>query len=329
MRRPLVSVVVPAYNSAWSIGDTIRSIRAQSCRDFELIVINDGSTDNLIDLLAPLIAEDPRLRMVIRDNDGLASARNLGLAESRAEFIAFIDADDVWHPKFLEELTAALHGNPEAPFAYAFSHRFDANNRIIPAPKWTYLPSHDFSGLLVLNSVGSGSAALFRKAAVLQAGGYDESLRARTKQGAEDWKLCLRLAKAHPPVLVAKYLVGYRLVAQSMSQSDPVRQLRAVHAVMDDIRAEYPQTPARHFANARTLMNGWLLTAFYHRRDYRTIARLLVESYVLNPFWFLSRDLRTIHKQKLMSILWDRHERKPLADYEEDGVRPFAFLTPR
>lgn len=329
MTGPFVSIVVPAFNAAWSIGDTIHSIQAQSCADFELIIINDGSTDNLMEELAPLVAEDPRLRVVMRKNDGLASGRNLGLRESRAEFIAFIDADDVWHPKFLEEMTAALRSNPDAPFAYAFSHRFDADNRIIPAPTWTHLPRHDFSGLLELNSVGSGSAALFRKAAVVRAGGYDESLRVRTKQGAEDWKLCLRLAKIHPPVLVPKYLVGYRLVAESMSQSDPARQLRAVHAVMDDIRMEYPQTPARHFANARTLMNGWLLTAFWRQRDFRTIARLLVESYVLNPFWFLSRDLRTIHKQKIMSILWDRRERKPLADYEEDGVRPFAFLKPR
>ena len=327
MTGPQVSVIIPAHNTKATIRDTLRSVRCQTFRDLELIIINDGSTDDLLDHLAPILAEEPRLRVVTQANAGLAGARNRGLAESTAPLVAFIDADDLWHPEFLAALTAALNDNPDAPFAYAFSLRVDADNGIIPAPKWTYQPRHDFAGLLALNSVGCGSAALFRRTALLGAGGFDVAPQARGLQGAEDWKLCLQLAHAQAPELVPRYLVGYRVSTDSMSQSDPARQLAAIHAVMADIRSKYPRTPRRHFANARTLMNGWLLTAFLRKRRYRTVARLLAESYLLNPLWFLSRDLRTIHVQKILSLLWDRQARLPLADYQEDGQRPFSFLT--
>lgn len=327
MPDPLISVVIPAFNATATVAETITSVLRQSLTAFEVIVVNDGSADDLEGTLQAAQLRDPRIRVVKQDNQGLASARNRGLGESQSDFVAFLDADDVWHPRFLQALFAALTATTDAPFAYALSYRFDELNRLIRSPKWRKPPRHDFLGLLTLNSVGSGSAALFRKSAVVSAGGFDATLRERGKQGAEDWKLCLRLARQHAPILIPEYLVGYRLTAQSMSQSNPQKQLAAVCAVLDDIRAEFPDTPARYFADAHTLMNGWLTTAFFHQRAYGTIAQLFVQSYLKNPLWFRSRELRVIHWQKLMSIFWDMRGRTPMADIEENGVRPFAFLA--
>ena len=323
---PTVSVVVPAYNSTGSIPDTLKSVLAQSFGDFELLIVNDGSTDDLAGVIAPLAAQDDRIRMISQDNGGLAAARNRGLAEARADLIAFLDADDIWHPDFLAHLTEALARDPASSFGYAYSLRFDTANVLISLPQCRHVPKHDLCGLLRLNSVGNGSAAVFRTALVRAAGGFDTGMQARGLQGAEDWKLCLTMAAQSAPVLVPRTLVGYRLDVNSMSQRAPQRQLQAVMAVMDDLRGTLPAIPRQTFLDARTVMNGWLMPAFWRLRDYPRLARLLLESYVLNPLWFLSRDVRSIHLHKLVSVIGQPVGRTRLADWVEDGRRPFAFL---
>jgi glycosyltransferase involved in cell wall biosynthesis len=181
-----VSVVIPAYNAARLIVDTIRSVQAQSMADIEIIVVNDGSTDATLEVVRGFADRDPRIRIVSQENGGLAAARNAGLREARGNCVAFLDSDDIWHPDFLSEMYQALAGAPKAPFAYAYSFRFDIGNLLIPGTPWPYVPRHDFLGLLALNSVGNGSAAMFRRDALLRVGGYDASLRARGAQGAED-----------------------------------------------------------------------------------------------------------------------------------------------
>lgn len=323
-----VSVVIPAYNAAWSIADTIRSVQCQSLKDIEIIVVNDGSRDGTADVAGQFAAQDPRIRILSQDNGGLAAARNAGAHHAGAAYVAFLDSDDVWHPEFLATLAGQLDQHPPTPFAYAYSHRIDTQNRRIAAPEWTYLPRHDFYGLLAINSVGNGSATMFRRTAFDRVGGYDATLRARGAQGAEDWKLCLQLAAENPPVLVPRYLVGYRVTEGSMSQGNPTAQLRAVRTVIADIRLQFPDTPAWCFANARTVLNGWLIPGFLRQAQYATVLRLLFESYALNPLWFTMRELRTIHAMKFFSLWQGRRQRLPLSDLVEQGVRPFAFLVP-
>ena len=329
MTQRQVSVVVPSYNAAWSINDTLLSVFAQTFGDFDVVVVNDGSTDNLMDILSSWAKREKRLRVISQTNKGLAAARNRGLSEVRTPFVAFLDSDDIWHPDFLACLLPSLQREAMAPFAYAHSLRIDADNRIIPSPRWAHAPRHDFEGLLTVNSVGNGSAALFRTAVIREFGGFDTTLRARDAQGAEDWKLCLQLAARHAPVLVDRYLVCYRLMEESMSQKRPARQLHAILTVMEDIREEFPDAGAGAFRNARTMMNGWLLPAFMRKRDFKTILRLLIQSYVMNPLWFASRDLRAVHLQKIASLLSDRRPRAPLSEFVENGRHPFAFIGPK
>ncbi len=322
-----ISVVIPAYNAAWSLADTLASVRAQTLSDFEVIIVDDGSTDGTAALIRRFAVRDPRIKVVRQRNVGLAAARNAGFRQARGDYVAFLDSDDIWHPDYLRIVSQALDETPEAPFAYAYSFRFDTQNRLIPGPEWPYVPRHDFQGLLSLNSVGNGSAAMFRRSALERVGGYDASLRARRAEGAEDWKMCLRMAAAAAPVLVPQVLVGYRLVHEGMSQGNPQNQLRAVRTVMADIREEFPATPGRCFANGRTVLNGWLLPSFRRHGHYRTVLRLLFEAYVLNPLWFLTPELRTLHAMKLRSIRDGGAEKVCLSDWVRDGGRPFAYLA--
>lgn len=325
---PRVSVVIPYFNAGRWIDRTLRSVFAQRFADYEVVLVDDGSHEPL----PAALRSEPRIRIVRQANRGLAGARNRGIAETGGEFVAPIDADDLWHPDYLAALVSALDAAPDAPFAYAHSYRIDEDDRLIPGPAIpSPPPRHDLIGLLTLNSVGCGSAAVFRRAAVVAAGGYDETLRDRAAQGAEDWKLILRLARRAAPVLVRRQLVAYRLTRTGMSQATPDRQLRAIEAVLADVRREFPELADRHFADARTMMRAWLLPAFLHQRMYRTAFGEAATAYLRNPLWWRSRNLRGIHGARLRLALAGLGRPspapKPLAALCEDGVRPFAFLA--
>lgn len=331
---PRVSVIIPTYNSAWSVGRTLQSVLHQTMPDFEAIVIDDGSEDNFADAVAPF-AGDERVRIVHQANQGLAAARNRGIAEARSSLIAPIDADDLWHPQFLAETVPALEAKRDAPFAFAYSFRMDERDYIVPFVKRRRAPRHDFVGLLSLNSVSCGSAGVYRRDLMLRWGGFDEAMGRNGLQGAEDWKMILRLASVGEPILIERYLVGYRLVASGMSQFNPDRQLAAVLAVTEDIDREVPGIPRKILADARTMMRAWLLPAFARQKLY---GRFLVEAfkaYALNPLWFLNPPIRQLHSYRLEMLFGAivdrlRFGRKPavhLSDAVFEGRKPFAYMS--
>lgn len=333
---PTVSVIVPTYNSSWSVGRTLLSIMHQTLRDIEILVIDDGSTDALEPVLQPLVARDARIRVIRQENRGLAGARNRGISEAKAALIAPIDADDLWHPEFLSACVEALARDPEAPFAFAYSLRMDEDDLMFPYVVPRTPPRHDFIGLLNLNSVGSGSAAVFRKAAVLDAGAFDEGMGRVGLHGAEDWKLVLRLARKASPVLIPRHLVAYRFLKTSMSQKNPVRQLHAIHAVLEDIEAEYPDTPRRALKDGLTMMTAWLLPAFARNGHLIQFVRYGFTAYATNPLWFTNPMLRRAHWYRflisfnaLMGWLFFFKPRilPHLSTVEMQGVRPFAYLA--
>lgn len=331
---PIISVVIPTYNSAHWIARTMASIVHQRFRAIEILVIDDGSTDDLPSVLKPFVDRDPRIRIIRQENRGLAGARNRGIMEARAEFVATIDADDLWHPDFLTATYAALNADPSAPFAFAYSFRITEDDRVLRYIRPRTPPRHDLVGLLSLNSVGSGSAGLFRKDALEAVGGFDEAMGKEGLHGAEDWKLALRLAHRGTPVLVPRHLVAYRLVATSMSQRNPMRQLRAIQAVIRDMRIELPHLPSKAFRDGQTMMTAWLLPTFAYNNQWADFFREMARGYGNNPFWFTNPLLRRAHWYRVLIVAgvlmnMTRLSRRPLPslrDIEMDGERPFSYL---
>lgn len=302
---PRVSVVIPAFNSAWSIERTLASVLSQTMQDFEVIVVDDGSTDALQEAVGRAARDDHRVRVIRQDNRGLASARNRGIREARAALVAPLDADDVWEPGYLAATTDALDQHPAAPFAFTYHYRMDEHDQKLPSPRYKKPLRHDFLGLLAVNSVGCGSAAVFRRAQVVAAGCYDETLAKRAGQGAEDLKLILALAATGQPCLVEQELVGYRHVATGMSQGDPDAQLASMLAVFDDLRKDYPHLPNQAIADARTMAVIKLAHAIAARHRWRAVA-LASKAYLSNPLWFLNTNLRTVHTAWLTTMLQRR-----------------------
>lgn len=132
-----VSVIMPTYNYGRFIADAIDSILRQTMPDFEIIVVDDGSTDDTQAILAGI--KDPRLKVVCQENSGTPAARNRGRAEAQGEYIAWLDSDDIWRPEFLERHLAVLEPEPELGFSFANFVRTEGG-QVLPGTQFDLVP---------------------------------------------------------------------------------------------------------------------------------------------------------------------------------------------
>ncbi len=194
---PTFSVVVPAYNATRTIGATIGSILRQTHRDFELIVVDDGSSDGTPALVRELGGADDRLRLIEQPNAGTAGARNTGIAAARADLVAFLDNDDMWMPTYLEAMAEALGRAPDAGFGYTDAWVLsDTTGRILRKPSLAHYPevpdpasAPDVLELLLSHVNFVMSSTTVRRAALEATGGFDQRIR-----GADDFDLWIRIA---------------------------------------------------------------------------------------------------------------------------------------
>ncbi len=214
---PLISVVVPAYNVEKTIQETIQSIQQQTFSDFELIVINDGSTDGTLDVINSI--QDPRLKVFSYENAGLPEARNRGIDRSSGGFITFIDADDLWTPDKLELQLAALQKHPEAGLVYSWTSFMSSEGKEFSKDVPVFFEGNVYPQLLVGNFINSGSNAMLRREAIESVGKFDASLRS-----IEDWEYWLRVAAKWSFALVPKYQILYRQSSSSMASKVDVME---------------------------------------------------------------------------------------------------------
>jgi glycosyltransferase involved in cell wall biosynthesis len=240
---PLVTVIVPAYNAAGTIGETLDSVLAQTYANLEILVIDDGSTDATVPIVQTFARRDQRIVLMRKANGGVASARNHGLVASSGDFVAPVDADDIWHPTKLEkQMAVMLNGGPELGLVYTLYRAIDKNGDVLWSSPPRFFTGWVLSQLLFVNFVGNASSLLFRKTAALEAGGYEPRLRSAGAEGCEDVLLQLRIASRYQFGCVPEYLVGYRLRSGSMS-AQPVRMIRSYQRALDIATAEYPYLP--------------------------------------------------------------------------------------
>jgi len=315
----MVTVVVPLHDGKRFIGQTLRSVLAQTFERFEVIVVDDGSSDDGPEVVRSLAA-DPRVRLVTVPHRGVAAARNEGAARASdaTALLAFLDADDIWGADVLTTLVGALEARPDAAGAFVLAEYIDAsgdvlhsgdfprhmrsrqdlrNGELVPRDVRADIgPEH----LVFSNPVYPPSCLLLRRSAFDAVGGFDGRFL------AEDWEFALRLAGNGPIVPVDRVLVGYRRHTANVSRDRArnvlgARQVwasafHAPHAspeTREHIRAVWrahqSRTAARKVAEARgMLVHGRLLTG---------IGRLvdgLVHAMLRQPprFWARGAHLR-------------------------------------
>lgn len=187
---PSVSVVMPAYCAAKTIAASIKSVQDQSLSSWELIIVDDGSTDNTVDVVSALANEDDRIRLICQNNQGPSAARNLGVEHARADVLAFLDADDFWAPERLNGMLAILVYCPDAGVLFSRTRFFDADTEQFGTltPHAAHLEAKD---LMAENAVCSTSNILCRKAVFEETGGFANGLHYAEDQ---DWLVRVALA---------------------------------------------------------------------------------------------------------------------------------------
>ena len=281
---PLVTAVVPAYNAASTIDATLRSLRAQTHRNLEILVVDDGSRDRTAEAVAAHARADRRVRLIAQANGGVAAARNAGIAAARGAFIAPVDADDLCAaPRIAKQVAALEAAGPDHAVAYSWSAAIDADGRVLDA---SFIPLHSGDVAETLcrsNFVGNGSAAMMRTDALRAVGGYDPSLRARRAQGCEDWCLLLRLAERWRFVVVPEFLTGYRQSVASMS-SDSLQMYRSFQLVAAGHIAHFPHSRAA-LAIGRKNVLAWLIHLAARDRRHKAVLQLSSRFATRSPRW--------------------------------------------
>jgi len=222
---PAVSVIIPTYNRSQLVKEACQSVLRQTFADFEVIVVDDGSTDGTSSVIRQI--EDSRVKYLYKDNGGQSSARNLGLVSATGEYVAFLDSDDLWPPRYLATLAAQLGANKEYGAAYTrvIELRPDGTKRELSAPERCrsgWITKYFFGGMPCLMP----SATFFRRS-VWSDVFWDEALRRGT-----DYDVFLRISTKTQFLFVPDAFVIKRGVPDSLSnQPDPIGPLNTARTL--------------------------------------------------------------------------------------------------
>lgn len=325
----LISVIIPARNVEPFIGQTLASVLNQSHRTLEVIVIDDASGDGTAAVVEEAAGRDARVRLIrTRANIGVSAARNLAIAESRGEFIAPLDADDIWREdKLARQLAVMRASGPKVGVVYCWSTGIDERNRII-LPSWnnSVAAGNVLRDIVVSGIAGNGSTPLIRRQFIDAVGGYDAGLAL-----CEDWKFYTALAGVCEFAVVPDYLTGYRLHADSASMNVlPMEQ--AIEGVTDWIVRTWPWLPEDVFIDRRYTVNAYLAFlairqhAFFHALRYLALALRARPGKLLTFSYFQLYPLLIAHVMGFRPYRWQFWkkpavfaDRKPV--YDEIGRR--------
>lgn len=206
---PTISVIIPCYNHARFLSCAVNSVLSQTFTDWEAIIVDDGSTDNTRAIAAQFA--DPRIRYTYQDNHGLSAARNTGIRAAQGLYLAFLDADDEWDPRFLEVTYRGVASS--ATMVVTLACFIDEQGAPLPAQGGQVLAPHEFRPRLLEGGFFPLHAALVRAESVRSVGLFDEMLTS-----LEDWDLWLRITAIDESVLtIPESLAHYRISTGSMS----------------------------------------------------------------------------------------------------------------
>lgn len=287
--KPVISVIIPAYNAAKTIRETIMSVLNQSFSNLELIVINDGSQDSTLDIVSSI--QDSRLQLFSYKNGGVCMARNRGIERACGEFISFLDADDIWTPDKLEAQLTALQKNPQAAVAYSWVDYIDEYGNFFHQGNYITINGSAYEKMLVQNILENGSNPLIRREALTKVGVFDSSLTL-----AEDWDMWLRLAELYDFVTVPSVQILYRTSSRSAS-TNIVKMEKSCLKFIEKSFKNAP--PSLQYLKKNTL------STLYHYLTFKSLESPLSRQngiIATKCFWnAIKNDLSTIWQWQTMS----------------------------
>ncbi len=297
---PLVSVVIPTYNYGRYLPEAIDSVLGQTLADREIIVIDDGSTDDTGEIVR---GYGDRVIYLTQENTGLATTRNRGCAVARGEYLAFLDADDVWLLDKLEVQVRALERNPDAGMVCGSMNRIDVDGRPLPGPKPSIPP-----GETTLEMLERGTALpstwIVRRSCFEGIGGFDESLTAM-----EDYEFALRVAMHSRVICLPEILVNYRVHSDSLSNHTEMMVLGYLQ-VFEKLLGDWDDRAMRRIMRRSQAQYRYRMAKIrFHGGEIGSARRLIAQALAAAP-----------------AFAWPRGRPVPLWRRPLQMLRPYGFL---
>lgn len=248
---PAVSVIVPAYNAMPYLKETVESVLNQTYTDFELLIINDGSTDTTSEWVSQV--SDPRVKLISQNQQGVATARNKGIKHAQGEYIAFLDADDLWISTKLEKQIECLEKSPAAGLASCWINLIDEHGNLIGDTVTVQLREDTLENILLSNFIFCGSTPVVRRRCFETVGQFDQSLAP-----VEDWDMWIRIAFHYSFAIVKEPLLLYRQHPQMSSRKYLITASQADKV----IAKSFQSAPSKlHYLKSTTYANFYLYIA--------------------------------------------------------------------
>jgi glycosyltransferase involved in cell wall biosynthesis len=314
---PKVSIIIPAYNAMKYLPETLESVFTQTFEDYEVIIINDGSTDHIESWIAQL--NHPKLKLITQENQGLSGARNTGILSAQGEYVALLDADDLWRPTKLEKQVKLLDEFPDAGLAYTWMALIDEKGKLTGRIFNAEDEGKIWEKLIESNVVGCGSVPLIRRSCFDKVGFFDRNLRSFV----EDWDLWLRMAPYFDFKVVKEPLVYYRQLPSSASRNWEAMAI-SYQIVLDknfkDIPKEkqYLKNKSNGFINiylAWKPLQGLIpqpkIASEYRKKAFSYYPKIIFskEFWRLSLLIFLSQYLGDRYSKKLMAYFYALRQR--------------------
>ena len=256
MKAPLVSIVTPCYNQAKYLRETVENALQSSYRPIEILIINDGSTDNSLELAQKLAKEYSEIRVLNQPNGGVSVARNNGINNAKGEIILPLDGDDLIAPNYIEEAVKVMTSKPEVRVVYCQGIKFDQKGQ----KKWNLKP---FSRYQLARDNMIFPATFFWKKDALEVGGFSEDMT----MGREDWEFWIKMLKNGGDVVQLPFLgYFYRLTPTSKRKKTATHQKKIE-------RLAYLN--AKHMDFFERELNGPLRFQRTWSKPYNTLMKLL------------------------------------------------------
>lgn len=298
-----VSVIIPTYNCSQYIAEAIDSVLNQSFLDFELIIVNDGSTDDTEEIISRYLNNpSDKIRYINQENRGLAAARNTGIRRSSGEFIAFLDADDLWLPNKLSAQISVFDQYANVGFVHTNCYGFGGPYGTYVNRFWMNAEQiKNHSGLIFWNLFFrkiriTASTVMLRRKCLDRIGHFDEAL---SKLGSEDRDLFLRILWEYEAVYINEPLAKYRDRSDSMGQNYG-KMIKAQRYVYDKITKLY-ELPNSYKRKALSAVYHEWASESYNLFKFRRGFSLQLKAIFYNP----GNRMAYLITKKMMKQLWN------------------------
>jgi glycosyltransferase involved in cell wall biosynthesis len=288
---PLVSVIIPAYNAEAFISKTIDSVVHQTYQNLEIIVVDDGSSDRTAELVLDKAQKDQRIRLLQQNNAGVAAARNSGIKTSQGQFIAPLDADDIWLPTHLEkQVDCFLQSSPSVGLVYSWSFDIDEQDQPTGALHASRIEGKVYPTLLCHNFLSHASSALIRRDCLRRVGVYNCQFKDQNAQGCEDWDFYLRIADQYEFRVVPEFLVGYRKLDRSMSRN-LAAMARSQALMLQAVQQKHPEIPGSFYRLSASSFHIYLARQAQQQYNYQSTLFWVSRAFQVEPLTLFRADL--------------------------------------